>query len=253
MISQHTNHSPTGQPASNASPAQLERDIDRQREHIGGLVDALENKLSPGEMFERVLNYSKGGGREFASNLGGTVKANPVPTLLAAAGLMWLYANKDAPQRPPHTGPQHSGFAGAGLDGADWNADDDHPSMRERAREARDGVSEKMGHAKDRASGAAHNAMDSARQRARQANDGFQHMLEDNPMAVGAMGIAVGALLGAMLPSTRKEDELLGKTSDRLTDDAKSLAKRGYDRAAEAGREVSTPQHGGRNQPNAPI
>ncbi|MFP7721434.1 DUF3618 domain-containing protein [Lysobacter sp. A3-1-A15] len=245
----NSNYQTSGRTSPSATQAQLERDINLQRDHIGGLLDALESKLSPGEMFDRVLGYGKGGGREFASNLGDTVKANPLPTLMTAAGLMWLYANKDDTPRtryPGSTGYEASGYADAG------DYEDDDGGIRQRAREARDGMSGKMGHAKDRVGDAAHGAMDTARQRARQANDGFHHMLEDNPMAVGAMGIAVGAMLGAMLPSTRKEDELLGETSDDLKDDARSLAKRGYDRAAEAGRQVSTPRESGRNEQRAP-
>lgn len=239
MNTPHTTHHVSGQPSSTATQAQLEREINVQRDHIGSLLDALESKLSPGEMFERVIGYGKGGGREFAGNLGETVKANPLPTLLTAAGLMWLYASKDNTPRP------HTVEWRQGPRGTDEDEGDDHEGMRQRVRDAKDGISEKMGSAKERAGDAAHGAMDSARHRARQANEGFHHMLEDNPMAVGAMGIAVGALLGAMLPSTRKEDELLGEVSDELTDDAKSLAKRGYEHAAQAGREVSTPRHSG--------
>lgn len=242
MNTQNPNYSASGQPSSTASQAQLERDIDRQRDHIGGLLDALESKLSPGEMFERVLGYGKGGGREFASNLGDTVKANPLPTLITAAGLMWLYSSKNDGHRPDNA--YHYGIA--------QGNDDAHDGMRQRVRDARDGISEKMGDAKTRVSDAAHDAMDSTRQRARQANNGFHHMLEENPMAVGAMGIAVGAMLGAMLPSTRKEDEMIGEASDDLVDDAKSLAKRGLDRAAQAGREVSTPQRPGKSEQSAP-
>lgn len=254
--------------SSDTNPAQLEREVDRQREHIGGLVDALESKLSPGEIFERVLSYGKGGGSEFVGNLGNTVKANPVPALLTAAGLVWLYASSNSSSHASHsrhayvtgggagTGLHGAGMQGAGMQGASTRdthgthgRDSDHGGVGERLREARDGISDRMEHAsesmshlKDRASDMTHDAMDSARDRTRQVNDGFHHMLEDNPLAVGAIGIAVGALLGALLPSTRKEDELLGATSDRLTDQAKSMAKQGYEQAAQAGRELGKPQ-----------
>lgn len=247
--------------SSDASPAQLEREVDRQREHIGGLVDALENKLSPGELFERVLSYSKGGGSEFVGNLGNTIKANPVPALLTAAGLVWLYASKDQSAHGRHayvtggsagsTGVHGPGTHTPGTRDAHGGSDHDHGGIGERLRDAREGMSDTMGHAsesmghlKDRAGDMTHEAMDSARERARQVNDGFQHMLEDNPLAVGAIGIAVGALLGAMLPTTRKEDELLGETSDRFTDKAKSMARQGYDQVAEAGRELGTSKGG---------
>ena len=80
-------------------PETLEREIDQQRESISSIVHELENKLSPGELLDRALRYAKGNGGEFFGNLGETVKANPVPTLLTALGLTWLMMgqNRSAP------------------------------------------------------------------------------------------------------------------------------------------------------------
>ena len=52
-----------------------------------------------------------------------------------------------------------------------------------------------------------------------------------------------GGTLGAMLPPTRKEDELLGPVRDRFADDAKHAARSGYDAVAETGREVTAGEH----------
>ena len=210
---------------SRKDPAQLEHEIDQQRDHIGELIHALENRLSPGDLFERVLG--NGHGREFAGKLARTVKDNPMPTLLTVAGLTWLYAGS-------HDGA-HDGAA-------DPNASD-KPGVGERVGQAREQVSGKMHSAKQRVGESAHHAMDSARSRARRGKQGFEHMLDDNPIAIGAMAIAAGALLGAMLPPTRKEDELLGPVRDRFADDAKHAARSGYDAVAETGREVTAGEH----------
>ncbi|MEG3190890.1 DUF3618 domain-containing protein [Lysobacter sp. D1-1-M9] len=217
---------------SQKDPAQLERELDRQRDHIGELIEALEHKMSPGQMFERALSYGKGGGREFASNLSDTVRANPVPTLLTAAGLAWLYAGQG--KRPADrygttettghvTGSQHKSHVG------------------ERVGEMRAGMSEKVGSARHRIGESAHGAMDSARHQAQRASAGYRDMLDNNPMALGAIGIAVGALMGAMLPSTRKEDQLMGEASDHLTEEARHKARSGMDQAVQAGREATDP------------
>ena len=86
---------------SHKDPARLEQEIDQQRADINHIVDALENKLSPGQLFDRMVNFGKGNGREFAQNIGNAVKANPVPALLTSIGLLWLYASRDerAPMR----------------------------------------------------------------------------------------------------------------------------------------------------------
>ncbi len=60
--------------------------------------------------------------------------------------------------------------------------------------------------------------------------------LDREPLVLGAIGLAVGAALGAMLPSTRFEDETLGKTRDSLVHDA----GRAVDRAAESAQHVAS-------------
>lgn len=48
----------------------------------------------------------------------------------------------------------------------------------------------------------------------------FLTVMEEQPLVVGAIAIAIGAAIGAALPSTRKEDELMGGPRDRLKDEA---------------------------------
>lgn len=55
----------------------------------------------------------------------------------------------------------------------------------------------------------------------RTMTDGF----ESNPLAMGAVALAVGAAIGAALPHTRREDELLGKVRDQLVDRAQGMAR----------------------------
>lgn len=209
---------------SQKDPAQLEREIDQQREHITELVEALGSKLSPGEMFERVLGFSKEGGREFAGNLSHTVKSNPVPTLLTAAGLLWLYTGgrHDSGSSTTATGST----ANIGSTASGPGAHKAH--LGERIQHVREGASEKIQSVRS----TAHDAADSVKDRAHRTTEGFNHMLEDNPMALGAIGVVAGALLGAMLPVTRKEHELLGEASDRAKREVKEVARSGYDAAA---------------------
>jgi len=195
---------------SQKDPAQLEREIDQQRNHIAELVEALGDRLSPGEMFERVLGYGKEGGREFAGNLSQTVKSNPVPALLTAAGLLWLYA-----------GGRHDSGTTTTTAGSTTDPGTHKPHLGERMQHVRQGTSERIQGVRR----TAHDAADSARYRARRANESFHHMLEDNPLALGAIGVAAGALLGAMLPITRTEHELMGEASDRLTREASGMAR----------------------------
>jgi hypothetical protein len=67
-------------------------------------------------------------------------------------------------------------------------------------------------------------------------------MAEEQPVVLGAIGLALGAAIGAVLPSTRTENRYLGPTSDALKGQVKSAAHREYehvkDVAGEAYEEV---------------
>lgn len=53
----------------------------------------------------------------------------------------------------------------------------------------------------------------------------FSEVLESEPLIIGALGLAVGAAIGALLPGTETEDRYFGETRDRLRDDAESFAR----------------------------
>jgi len=62
---------------------------------------------------------------------------------------------------------------------------------------------------------------------------GVGWMMREQPLVLGAVGLAVGAAIGALLPGTEAEDRLMGETRDRLADQAKAAAQEGYERAKE--------------------
>jgi len=71
----------------------------------------------------------------------------------------------------------------------------------------------------------AHYLANQARAQARYAKTEFEYLMETNPLALGVVAVAAGAIIGLMLPRTQAEDRLMGATRDRLMDQAKSTAK----------------------------
>jgi hypothetical protein len=67
-----------------------------------------------------------------------------------------------------------------------------------------------------------------AADRARQS---FSDLLDREPLIIGALSLAVGAAIGAMLPRTRMENEYLGAVSDQAKRSASEMAKKGMDEA----------------------
>jgi len=76
-------------------------------------------------------------------------------------------------------------------------------------------------------------AYDSARERAAEAGARARDSLREAPLLTLGGGLAIGALLAALLPRTRTEEKLLGPVGGRITDTARTAA----DAAKEAGRE----------------
>lgn len=98
-----------------------------------------------------------------------------------------------------------------------------------------------MGRAGRSAGRRARDAGSTARHQAERARSGFSRMLEERPLVVGAIALAIGAALGALLPPTRREDEWLGETRDGLKDRAVSAGRAEIAKAERvAGRAMDT-------------
>lgn len=81
--------------AHHRSPAEIERDIASDRQRINSELDALQSRLSPGQLLDDALALTKSNGTEIASNLGNQVKNSPLPLALVGLGLTWLLAKPE--------------------------------------------------------------------------------------------------------------------------------------------------------------
>jgi ElaB/YqjD/DUF883 family membrane-anchored ribosome-binding protein len=177
------------------SPEQIQADIDRTRGDMDSTLDAIEQRLTPGQLVDQGLDYlRRSGGNEFVSNLGGSVRDNPLPIALVGIGLAWLMA--------------------AGKSG---NAGDRARSAKEAYGSMKQQASSGMQSARDTAS----QIGQTARQQAQRAKSGMDYLVNDHPLGLGAIGLAIGAVLAGAAPRTRQEDALMGEASDRLAGQAK--------------------------------
>lgn len=222
------------------SAAEIEQDVERSRARLSGTLDELRERLSPGQLFEQVMDYAKGsGGREFLGNLGSSVRDNPLPVLLIGAGIGWMMlgGGHDRPSRDRGWDEDEHDYAGGklGQAGSSWVAQgrdaaasagsaigDLAGQARDTASEAASRVGEWASEASDAASGAAarvrsglNSTASAAAGSARQARQGLGWLTQEQPLLLGAAGLALGALLGSILPSSEAEDRLLGETRDQ--------------------------------------
>ncbi|MDQ3202121.1 MAG: DUF3618 domain-containing protein [Pseudomonadota bacterium] len=237
---------------SEKSPEDIEREIDAQRESIGNIVDALESKFTPGQMFDQAMGMMQNNGTTFLTNLGTSVRNNPVPAVVTSVGLLWLMMSQNRPPAERHvyrTGPDQDkmGQWADGLsDGVDSARDRMHQtadslkggyqSVKSKASHLADNLSsatDSLSHTahdvSDRISHTAHDVSDRVARSTQQMGNQFNQLLRDQPLVVAAAGIALGALLGAALPSTRTEQRYMGKTSADIADKVKQQAREGME------------------------
>jgi len=72
---------------------------------------------------------------------------------------------------------------------------------------------------------AASGLVQGTKQQAHQAQSQFQRVLHENPLAVGAAGLALGAVVGLAIPETRRESQVMGGARDHVVDTAIGTAQ----------------------------
>jgi hypothetical protein len=112
-----------------------------------------------------------------------------------------------------------------------------------------DRTRERASDLRHRASEEAYELRGKARYQAQRAKTGFWQMLEENPLMVGAATLALGVIAGLSIPSTRKEDELMGETRDRLMEEVKELGQETLEKGRHVAEAVAdTVKHEAQNQ-----
>jgi ElaB/YqjD/DUF883 family membrane-anchored ribosome-binding protein len=94
-------------------------------------------------------------------------------------------------------------------------------SAREHGGDLRDRAS----HLGERAREKLHGVSDAVQTRAVHLRHQTEDLYEGSPMAFGAAAVALGLMGGLLVPSTRKEEELMGEASDRLKGKARELGR----------------------------
>jgi ElaB/YqjD/DUF883 family membrane-anchored ribosome-binding protein len=230
-------------------PEEIQAQIARTRGDMDATLSAIEQRFTPGQLMDQGLDYLRNsGGREFVSNLGGSVKNNPVPVALMGIGMAWLMATGNRKPGYAYTSPEdmQTGSSGPGMmqrasegmssakdkvSQATHSARESIGSMAQSARErfgqVEQGARERVGQMGQTARG----QMERMRYQAERMRTGYDSIVRDQPLVLGAIGFAIGALMAAGLPRTRHEDELMGEASDRLTERAKDTGKEQLEKA----------------------
>jgi len=231
---------------------QLERESEQCRAALRDSLAELRARMTPGHMLDEVLGYTRdSSGAAFVDNLKHRAVDNPLPLALVGTGLAWLMLGGGDGRGAPHgaeAGPRPDGTHHArpggsgGIGETASRVGETAGDLGRRAGEAAEATASAVGDSVSSAYGslasyasrggsAIGDAATAAGDRAASMAGGLRQLWRDQPLVLAGLGIAVGAALGTLLPSTDFENRTLGSTSDKLKDEAEDFALRQLDKA----------------------
>jgi hypothetical protein len=128
--------------------------------------------------------------------------------------------------------------AGRWVEDAEHSVSDAAGRVRNFAEQELQDVRQTARDVQHRVSDAATRARDYAGREVREVQEFSRHAAETHPLAVGAVAVAAGLGVGLLLPSTRREDELLGPPRERLLSEAREAAQEWKQTAKDTARSV---------------
>lgn len=223
-----------------------------------------------------------------------TIRDNPVAATMAGIGLGWLLT--DARRHPAYdegrrytprgewertrgglatTAPGYVRTTGYTAPAVGRTVGNEAEYLADRAREGASEAAEQASYAADQAGDAVAGAADRVQRTASHVASRAQHAVEEtweeaeyrarqaqrlaqaNPLAAGAVSLALGFAAGMLIPETPQENRLMGPARDRLVDRAEDMARHTVDavervaeRTAEQA-ETAVRQEAGRQGPTS--
>jgi ElaB/YqjD/DUF883 family membrane-anchored ribosome-binding protein len=231
-------------------PEQIEREIEQTRERMSRDIDALGERLSPRNLAHDAMDSVAQRARRTGTRFIDFVRENPLPVAAVGIGVTWFMTQRS---KSPVSGDRMARYA---YSGPERRSTGFRERVGEAASHARDAVSHAAGSAAERAGELGSGAMShvqelgsgaksrmrnlgtAARARAHDLGTSARTQAAENPLAVAAGAAIIGLALGFLLPETRRENQVMGGTRDRLADRAGDAAHRVADATADAADEV---------------
>ena len=183
--------------------------------------------------------------RGASSGIVGVIRQNPVPAALTGIGLTWLFVNR---RRGSSGQARYQDRAyGYGYPTPYEDRTTSRSSAGEAMSRAQDKVGDAATQAQDRASEVASQAQDrisnlteQARYQARRASGGFERMVRENPLAMGAVAIGAGAAVGLAIPQSTQEHEVMGEARDTFVEKAQEKAHEAQEKVQRVAEEAQS-------------
>lgn len=234
----------------------IEREAASERQAFAKSLDDLTSALGPENLKTHAASLIEVYGKDLIDQTWGRAQKNPAALVLVGAGLSLLMAGTGSrPERPLSDGATRPGSgrtplpedglmgfddriaaAEAAMKQEEGYTMSNRPTaqwLRDRIEDGLDALPPKARMRVREARQAAITAQEKVEDQARRVAQKSSATMQSQPLAVGAVALGIGALIGALLPSSRREDALMGEHRDRLMSKAKSVLNEEVDRLHE--------------------
>jgi hypothetical protein len=202
---------------------------------------------------EGMASYTRQTAQSAQTDLVSLIKQNPVPAALAAISLGWLWSHRS-------NGTYESGYGwsgngswanssprySTGTYGSESGRSDVTDQARQMAGQVMDQVQERAGIIQEKAGqvqqqvGQIPEQLPMRADQVQRQAQGFWQVLESNPIAMGALGVVAGGIVGMLLPETEQEQRLMGETRDQVIGSVQDVAGQKLQQVQNVAREAAT-------------
>jgi hypothetical protein len=231
-----------------AEAIEIRTEIEETRLEMGGTLSELGDRLEPSHLMdqakENVREATIGRVEETAKGMSDmvmeTIKRNPIPAAMAGAGLALLWANRSSGQNG------HNGNAGVRRYDAYYGTTSSYGQHQPSGQQPQ-GVGDRVGEAASKVGETVGQVGDNVTRKVGDVGEGIgqvggqlDRFMHASPLAVGAIALGAGALIGAILPETPQEREMLSDAGRQIgnavrdtVDQATTKAEEAMDKAEE--------------------
>ena len=217
---------------------------------------------------ERMAQMTNETSKQAGSTVMSTIKQNPGPAALTALGVGWLVMNGRSSaakggSSQPGASSTNQGESGGVAEQAQAGMSQAQERAGEMASTVQDGISTAAGQVAEGAgtvadsvvqgagsvgsgvaSGAASVAggvqgtVAGATNQAKQMPGRLRHMVEENPMRLGMVAVAIGSAAALVVPETQRENQMLGQARDSVIERAQATAQSTIEKVQQVAEDV---------------
>lgn len=234
----------------------IERETARERQKLAESLDSLSSAVDPDNVRAYAASAVDRYGKDIGTQALDTAKSNPAAFALVGAGLALLVsgggkrANPESnrPNSPPmpqdalYDFDQRVARADAQIQRdrrtqMEQQTDQTQPRaawLREKLNDGLDALPDAARERVTKARLSAIAAQEKIDAQTRRMRNQSSTLFYNQPLAVGGIALGLGALVGALLPSTEREDEMMGAQRDRFMAQAQEALREELDKVRSA-------------------